>query len=73
MFLDDWGLITASGKNVLFAYSASYPVGTGGDFPGVKRAGREAYHLFPSSAKVKKTWIYNTTPTHDFMVQCLIN
>jgi hypothetical protein len=32
----------------------SYSVGTGGSFPGGKAAGREAYHLPPFSAEVKK-------------------
>jgi len=29
---------------------------------GVKRPGREADHLFPSSAEVKNTWRYTSTP-----------
>jgi hypothetical protein len=33
---------------------ASYPMGTGsGDFPGVKRPGREAVHSPPSTVEVK--------------------
>jgi hypothetical protein len=38
------------------AYPASYPMGTGGSFPGgrVKRPGREADHSPPSSAEVKE-------------------
>jgi hypothetical protein len=35
------------------AHPASYPVGTRGSYPGVKRPGREADHLPPSSAEVK--------------------
>jgi hypothetical protein len=36
------------------AHPASYPVGTGGPFPGVKaRSGRDADHSSPSSAEVK--------------------
>jgi hypothetical protein len=36
------------------AHPASYPVGTGGPFPGGKaRPGRDADHSPPSSAKVK--------------------
>jgi hypothetical protein len=35
------------------AHPASYPVGNKGSFPGVKRPGREADHLPPSSAEVK--------------------
>jgi hypothetical protein len=30
--------------------------------PGVKRQGREADHLPPTSAEVKKMWIYTSTP-----------
>jgi hypothetical protein len=35
-------------------YPASYPMGNGGFLIGVKRPGREADHLPPSSAKVKE-------------------
>jgi hypothetical protein len=35
--------------------------------PGVKRPGREAYHSPPTSAEVKKTWIYTSTPPYVFM------
>jgi hypothetical protein len=35
------------------AHTASYPVGTGGDFRGLKRPGSEADHSPPSSTKVK--------------------
>jgi hypothetical protein len=35
------------------AHPASYPMGTGGSFPGVKaRPGRDADHSLPSSAEV---------------------
>jgi hypothetical protein len=34
---------------------------------GVKRAGREADHLPPSSAEVKNAWIYTSTPQYAFM------
>jgi hypothetical protein len=33
-----------------------------GSFPGVKRPGLEADHSQPTSAEVKKTWIYASTP-----------
>jgi hypothetical protein len=36
------------------AHAASYPVGTRGSFPGVKRPGHEADHLPPSSAEIKE-------------------
>jgi hypothetical protein len=35
-------------------YPASYPVGTRGSFPGLKRAVREADHSPPSNAEVKE-------------------
>jgi hypothetical protein len=38
------------------AHPASYPMGTRGSFPGVKRQGREADHSPPSSAEVKE-WV----------------
>jgi hypothetical protein len=36
-------------------------------FPGVKRPGREADHSPPTSAEVKKMWIYTSTPPYAFM------
>jgi hypothetical protein len=41
-------------------------------FPGIKRSSREADHWPPTSAEVKKTWIYTFTPPYVFMAQCLI-
>jgi hypothetical protein len=38
-----------------------------GSFPGVKRQGREADHSPPTSAEVKKMWIYTFTPPYVFM------
>jgi hypothetical protein len=43
-------------------HPTSYPMGTGGSFPGVKRPGREADHSPPTNVDVKKTWIYTSTP-----------
>jgi hypothetical protein len=37
-------------------------------FPGVKRPGREADHSPPTSAEVKKTWVYTSTPPYVYMV-----
>jgi hypothetical protein len=34
--------------------------------PGVKRPGREADHSAPTSAEVKKIYIYTSTPTYTF-------
>jgi hypothetical protein len=45
-------------------------MGTGISFPGVKPPGREADHS--PSAKVKKMWIYTSTPSYAFMAWCLI-
>jgi hypothetical protein len=42
----------------------SYKMGTRGPLPGVKRQGREADHSPPTSAEVKKIWIYTTTPLY---------
>jgi hypothetical protein len=35
--------------------------------------GRETNHLHPTSDKVKKMWIYTSTPPQVFMAWCLIN
>jgi hypothetical protein len=40
---------------------------TGALSPGVKRPGRDADHLPPVSAEVKKIWIYTSTPPYVFM------
>jgi hypothetical protein len=44
------------------AHPASYPTGTRGSFPGVKRPEREADHSPPSSVEVKNEWSYTFTP-----------
>jgi hypothetical protein len=41
---------------------ASYPMGAGDSFPGVKRPGREPDHSPPSSAEVRNVWSYTSTP-----------
>jgi hypothetical protein len=41
-------------------------MGTGGFSPGVKLQGREADHSPPTSAEVKKIWIYASTPPYAF-------
>jgi hypothetical protein len=38
-----------------------------GIFPGVKRPRSEADHLPPTSAEVKKTWVYTSTRPYAFM------
>jgi hypothetical protein len=40
--------------------------------PGVKRPAAEADHSPQTSAKVKKTWIYTSTPPYVFIAQCLV-
>jgi hypothetical protein len=40
---------------------------------GVKRQGREADHSPVTSAEVKKTWTYTSTPPFVFMAYCWIN
>jgi hypothetical protein len=54
------------------AHPASYPMVTGGSFSGGK-AVSEADHSPPTSAEVKKTWLYTSTPPNIFMAYCLIN
>jgi hypothetical protein len=49
------------------AQPASYSIVTGGCFPEVKLQGREADHSIPTSADVKKTWIYTSAPPYAFM------
>jgi hypothetical protein len=49
---------TGSGVHPTF-----YKMGTAG----VKRQGREADHSPPTSAEVKKMWIYTSTPLYVFM------
>jgi hypothetical protein len=49
-------------------HPTSYPMGTGGSFPGVKRQGRETDHSPPVTAEVKKIWIYTSTLPYAFMV-----
>jgi hypothetical protein len=54
------------------AHPASYPMGTDGSFPGIKWSGLEADYSRPTSAEVKKIWIYTSIPPCAFMAQCLI-
>jgi hypothetical protein len=49
------------------AHPVSYPMDNGGPFSGVKRPRREADHSPPTSAEVKKTWIYTSPPLYAFM------
>jgi hypothetical protein len=49
------------------AHTASYSMGTRVLSPGIKRKGREADHSPPTSAEVKKMWIYTFTHPYGFM------
>jgi hypothetical protein len=53
------------------AHQVSYPIGIGTLTPGVKREGREADHLPPSSATVKNAWSYASLQ-YVFMAWCLV-
>jgi hypothetical protein len=54
-------------------HKASYPMGTGGSFPGGKRQGREADHSPPTRAEVEETLVYTSTPPYVFMEYCLVS
>jgi hypothetical protein len=65
--LDDQGSGSSSPgrvKNFLFSGVHPPPIKW---IPGVKRQGREAGHSPPTSAEVKKMWIYTSTPPYIFM------
>jgi hypothetical protein len=49
------------------AHPASYKIGTGDLSSAVKRPGREVDNSPPTSADVKKMWIYTSTPLYVFM------
>jgi hypothetical protein len=53
-------------------HPASYPMGTRGSFPGVKRPGREDDHSLPSSAEVKNAWAIPPLSQCVFMAWCLV-
>jgi hypothetical protein len=46
------------------AHPAIYSTGIGGSFLGVKRPGRQTDHSLPTSAEVKKRWVYISTPPY---------
>jgi hypothetical protein len=54
-------------KNFLFSASSRPALGLTQTFAGVKRPRREADHSPPSSAEVKKMWIYTSTSPYAFM------
>jgi hypothetical protein len=41
--------------------------------PEPKRPGREADNSPPTSAQIKKTWTYTSTPPYVFMAWCLVS
>jgi hypothetical protein len=49
-------------------HPASYPMGTGGSFPGVKRQRRDAGHSSPPTAEVKKGRTSPPLPPYASMV-----
>jgi len=53
------------------AHPASYPAGTVGSYPGVKRLGREAFHSPTPNAEVKNTWSYTFAHPYVFLAWCL--
>jgi hypothetical protein len=53
-------------QTVSGVHPASYPMGIVAFFPGIKRTGREADYSSPTSAEVKKTWIYTSTSPYAF-------
>jgi hypothetical protein len=76
--LDDWGVgyrvpvgswisVLQVVQTTSGVHPASYPVGTGDSSQGVKRPWSEADHSPPTSAEVKKIWIYTSTPPYTFM------
>jgi hypothetical protein len=74
--LDVQGSIPGRGKIFLFSEASRPALGPiqppiewvpGALSLGVKRPGREADHSPPTSAEVKKTWIYTSTPPYVFM------
>jgi len=46
---------------ILQTLTPSYPVGSGGSFPGVKAVGGEDDLSLPSSPEVKNAWTYTST------------
>jgi hypothetical protein len=48
-------------------HPTSNTMATGGSFQEIKRPGSEADHSPPTSAKVKKMWIYTSIFPYDFM------
>jgi hypothetical protein len=70
--MDDWGSIPDMDRDFFSlrhgihtgpgVHPASYPLGTKGCSPGIRRTECEADHSPPSSAEVKNAWTYVTIP-----------
>jgi hypothetical protein len=54
------------------AHPASYPMGTGDSFSGLKRSEREADQSPTYSVEVKNAWLYISSPQHVFMTLCFV-
>jgi len=59
-------------QTVSGAHPASYPMGAGGSFPGVKRPGSEDDHLSPTSGELKNAWSYTSILPYVFIEWFLI-
>jgi hypothetical protein len=74
--LSGWVSSTGRLKNYYFSLSSRPALGStqppihgvpGSSSRGVKRPGGEVDHSPPTSAEVKETWIYTSTPPYAFM------
>jgi hypothetical protein len=72
----DWSWSPGGGKNVIFFTSSRPALGStqppiqwvlGALSPGVKQPGHEVDRSPPTSAEVKKMWLYISTPPYAFM------
>jgi hypothetical protein len=78
--LDDRGSILHKGTIFFLFATASKPalgttqssMGNGDPLPSLKQSGRETDHSPPSSAEVKNTWSYTSTPPYVFMSWYLV-
>jgi hypothetical protein len=60
-------LFSTSSRPALWFTQLTIQWVSGALYSGVKRPGREADHSPPTSAEVKKTWVYTSTPSYAFM------
>jgi hypothetical protein len=59
-WLDNRGSTPFLFATVTGAHPASYPMGTGGSFLGVKLPERDSNHSPPYSAEIKNAWSYTS-------------